>query len=292
MHTDPTALRLSEPLTLIPLDAILADALPRDRATGDEDAMQSLMSSITATGLRQPIEVWALSAPRDGCTHGLISGMRRLTAFRRIRDLRDGRDHTHIPAFIRTPATVAEAMAAMIAENELRADISPWEKGRILVDAVAEGIFDTLDAAVKGLHPHLSDMARSRLRSIAQVADTLYDDLRSPEVLSQRQLLRIATAIRADFTPLLLTALRESTDKTPERQWRLMEPIVAEAEDWLRNPDPVVRPGRPLRILRPRSGLTVRREKTPEGWSIHFTGPEAHGFLVTSVMEEIERQYR
>lgn len=282
---------MSEILSL-PLDTILTDALPRDRSTTDEDAMQALIQSVAATGLRQPIEVWELSTPRDGCTHGLISGHRRLTAVRRLRDLQGGRTHTHIDAFLRQPASVADAMAQMIAENELRADLSPWEKGRILVDAVAEGIFDTLDAAVKGLHPHLNDMARSRLRALAQVADTFYDDLRGPEILSQRQLLRIATAIRADFTGLIVTALQECDNKSPERQWRLIEPIVAEAEEWLRNPDPITRPGRPLRVLRPRSGLTIRREKTPEGWSIHFTGPEAHGFLATSVMEEIERQYR
>ena len=197
-----------------------------------------------------------------------------------------------IPAFLRAPATVAEAMAAMIAENELRAELSPWEKGRILVDAVAEGIFDRLDAAVKGLHPHASQMNRSRLRSLAQVADTFYNDLRAPEGLSQRQLLRLATAIRADFAPLVTTALQESSDNSPERQWSPIEPIVSEAEEWLRNPDPDSIPGRPPRVLRPRGSLTVRREKTPDGWSIHFTGPEAHGFLVTSVMDEIERQYR
>lgn len=288
----PSTERHTDPLILIPLDAIDEDALPRDRSTTDAEAMQALIHSITATGLRAPIEVWALSTPRDGHTHGLISGQRRLTAFRRIAAMRQGANHTEIPAFVRSPASIAAAMADMIAENELRAAISPWEKGRILIDAVAEEIFPTLDAAVKGLHPHASAMQRSRIRTLAQVVEALLGVLTAPETLSQRQMLRIAGALNGSFEPLLIAALRESDDKRPERQWALMENVIAEAEDWGRNPDPVVRPGRPLRLLRPRSGLTVRREKTPEGWSIHFTGAEAHSFLATSVMDEIERLYR
>ena len=34
------------------------------------------MPALTATGLRQPIEVWALQIPRENCRHGLISGHR------------------------------------------------------------------------------------------------------------------------------------------------------------------------------------------------------------------------
>ena len=34
------------------------------------------MPALTATGLRQPIEVWALQTPRENCRHGLISGHR------------------------------------------------------------------------------------------------------------------------------------------------------------------------------------------------------------------------
>lgn len=267
-------------LVHLPIAAINADALPRDRSTTDPAAMEALVNAIAATGLRQPVEVWALADPEPPHTHGLISGHRRLAACRRLHDLREGRDFTHIAAFLRTPTSLADAMALMIAENEVRADISPWEKGRILLDAVTEGIFDTLDGAVRGLHPHLNDMARSRLRTLATVAQTFNGHLTAPETLSQRQLLRMAAAIRAEFVPLILAALSESTDTTPERQWRLIERVVAEAEDWLKNPDPIIRPGRPLRLLRPRPGLTVRREKTPEGWSIHFTGPEAHGALL------------
>jgi ParB family chromosome partitioning protein len=48
---------------LIPLAEILPDALPRDRTQLDPEAMTELIASVASTGLRQPIEVWALSQP-------------------------------------------------------------------------------------------------------------------------------------------------------------------------------------------------------------------------------------
>ncbi|MGQ0567126.1 MAG: ParB/RepB/Spo0J family partition protein [Gemmobacter sp.] len=291
--TDPTAARLSEPLILLPLDTILATALPRDRTTFDDDAMAALTASITATGLRQPVEVWALHTPRDGCTHGLISGHRRLIAFRRIRDARDGRDHTHIPCFVRTPATVAEAMASMIAENELRADLSPWEKGRILVDAVAEGIFDTLDAAVKGLHPHQTRQSQSRLRLLAHLVEEAPMGLTAPETLSLRQCLRLASAMRRGYGALIDLTIQECQGRSPAAQWDRLLPILTEAE---RSPDEDTGPersGRPRRVLHLKQGLTIRREMSGDGWILRFSGPEAKkGGLIDDVLDEVERWFQ
>ena len=70
---------MSENLQLIPLDAIDEGALIRDRTVIDEEAMGELSLSIATGGLRMPIEVFALEEPKGACTHGLISGLRRLT---------------------------------------------------------------------------------------------------------------------------------------------------------------------------------------------------------------------
>ena len=147
--TTPETANTATPDTQVHLIApadIDAEALPRDRTTLDPAALAELETSILLTGLRQPVEVWAFSQPReDGPRYGLISGMRRLTAFARLhKDNAEAR----IPAFIRQPKDIPDAMAKMIAENEIRADISPWEKGRIVVESVDEEIFPTLDAAV------------------------------------------------------------------------------------------------------------------------------------------------
>ena len=113
----------------------------------------------------------------------------------------------------------------------------------------------------------------------------------APEKLSQRQAVRIARAISAGFGELIRTALEESSLKDPDHQWDLIQPILAEAEEHARKPETLRRPGRPRRILRPRYALTVRRERTRDGWSLHFTGREATGAMMDLVLDEIERMY-
>jgi len=70
------------PIHHLPIARIDAFALLRDRTALDPAALTLLQHSIATEGLRIPIEVWALSTPRNGHTHGLISGLRRFTAVR------------------------------------------------------------------------------------------------------------------------------------------------------------------------------------------------------------------
>ena len=41
----------------------------------------------------------------------------------------------------------------------------------------------------------------------------------------------------------------------------------------------------------PRRGLTIRRELTRTGWSLHFTGRDATSNLLDCVFDEIERLF-
>ena len=50
-------------------------------------------------------------------------------------------------------------------------------------------------------------------------------------------------------------------------------------------------PGRPRRVIKPRAGLTVRREMSRDGWILRFTGREATGMMIDTVLDEIERMY-
>jgi len=269
---------------LIAVEDIDATALPRDRTALDPAALAELETSILLHGLRQPIEVFA-KTPGAGPRYGLISGLRRLTVIRRI-----GQDH--ILAFLRTPSDGAEAMADMIAENEMRAAITPWEKGRILVAAVEAGLFDTLDAAVARLHPALDRHRRARLRTVAEVVAELGDAiLTDPLLLTQTQIIRIAFALRQGFGPVIEAALAQSSDRAPDAQWRLLLPVLEEAEAEARGPAPAYRPGRPRRVTRPRKGLHIRRERTAEGWSLRFTGPDATGPLMEDIMDHVEEMF-
>jgi len=274
-------------ITLLPLADIDAAALPRDRAALDPEALALLQRSILAEGLRHPIEVFPLQGP---IPYALISGLRRLTVFRALAP--NLTRFAQIPAFIRTPADIPAALAAMVTENEVRADVSPWEKAALVLTCVEDGHFPTPDAGLATLFPYLTPQNRSRLRTVVQVVAALDGLLTDGPGYSLRQLLRIASALKAGFTEVIEVALREHTDPSAPAQWEVLQNILAEAELSLADTRPLSKPGRPAkRLSYVRHGLTIRREWLPNGWRMVITGPEAKGLLIESVMEQIERLY-
>lgn len=278
---------------LIQIMGINEKSLPRDRTAFDPDAQFELQSSIAGTGLRMPIEVYEIDDPDGHYTHGLISGMRRLTAYRSLAAAREGDDFDLIPAFIRTPATLAAAMQAMVAENEIRAETSPWEKGATLIAAINAGIFDTLDAACAGLHPNAMRQKRARIRTYAHVVDELDGFFKTPERLTGRQMSRLSAALRGGLTDLITFTLEEHSQAGLETQWSALMPILAEAERNLDEDAPTnFTPGRPRRILRLSQGLNIRREMSGDGWILRFSGPEARkGGMVDDVLDMVERWF-
>jgi ParB family transcriptional regulator, chromosome partitioning protein len=285
---------MTDPLApiLVPLSQIDEAALPRDRSGLDAEPLDELIASLVINGLRQPIEIWRFSEPRPPHTFGLISGFRRLAAFRSL--LTTYEDKTRwqaIPAFIRTPATYAEAFAAMVEENEVRADLSPFEKGKLLVTAVRCEIFPSVEAAVDSMYAGKPRYQRARLRTLARFAEEMDGLLTAPEKLTQAQAFRVAAAFDAGFGEVIDTALNESSLKDPATQWEILKPILAEAEDCARANKPHVPGRRPRRVARIRGSLTVRRERTRDGWCLHFTGREATGGMLDDVLENIELMY-
>ena len=274
----------------IPLTEIDGAALTRDRSGLDEDALTELRLSIAASGLRMPVELFALSEPRPPHRYGLLSGLRRLHAYQALHELTGQERYTAIPAFLRAPGTMAEALAAMVEENEIRAELSPWERGRIALLAHRQEVFGTIEEAVAKLYPAANKVKRSRLRTLAHLADELDGFLTAPERLSLRQALRLAAALSAGFGNVIRTALEESRLDDPQTQWQLLLPILTEAEQPPAEA-PKPRPGRPRRVARPRPGLTIRREQTRDGYTLHFTGGEADSGLLDAVFDEIERLF-
>ena len=156
-------------ITHIATSEIHDQALLRDRSHLDTAALEDLAASIHRDGLRQPIEVWQLSHPTETQRYGLISGLRRLTATRLLNS-RNPTTNTTIAAFLRTPASIPDAMAQMIAENEIRENLTPWERGLTLATCVAQDLFPTIDAAIAALLPTATKQKRTRLRTLALVA--------------------------------------------------------------------------------------------------------------------------
>ncbi len=274
----------------IALTEIDGAALTRDRSGLDEDALTELRLSIAASGLRMPIELFELTEPRPPHRYGLLSGLRRLQAFQALHELTGQERYAAIPAFLRAPGTMAEALAAMVEENEIRAELSPWERGRIALLAHRQEVFGTIEEAVAKLYPAADRMKRARLRSVAHLVEELDGLLSNPEGLNQHRLLRLEAAFRAGFGGVIRTALEESSLDDPQTQWQLLLPILTEAE----NPSPNApkpRPGRPRRVYRPRKTLTIRREQTRDGYTLHFTGNLATSGMIDDIFDEIERQF-
>jgi ParB family chromosome partitioning protein len=276
---------------LVPLAEIDAGALSRDRTGLDAEPQRELELSIAASGLRQPVELFPLAEPRGAHRFGLLSGYRRLCAFRSLHEATAQPRYAAIPAFLRAATSLAAAIAAMVEENEIRAGLSPFERGLIAVSARNQGAFASIEEAVEKLYPNATKEKRSVLRTFAFFAEAMDGQFTAPEKLSYRQILLLSKAINAGFGNLIRTALEESSVKDPDHQWELMRSILAEAEEHAQKPERSTGPGRPRRILRPRYALTIRRERTRDGWSLHFTGREATGAMLDLVLDEIERMY-
>ncbi len=279
----------SSQVTLIDPTVIDDTALIRDRTTLDPEALESLQISLLAEGLRQPVEVWALREPTQTRQYGLISGLRRLTAFRNLAGINPSFDT--IPAFMRSPADLPAAMAAMVTENEIRTQITPWEKGALIVSATKAQIFPTIDTAIAALFPAVSRQTRNRLRNYADVVDELGDALATPHLLTGQQIDRLAAALRGGLTALIHHILLEKRVKALPEQWAALLPTLNEALSPETDASGKT-PGRPRRMMRLHQGLIIRREKIPHGWALRFTGPEARrGGMVDDVMDQIEYWY-
>lgn len=275
----------------VPLEAIEPDAMIRDRSALDPGALDELRQSILVHGLRIPIEIFALADPVGAREYGLISGFRRLAVFRELVGM--GFDKfAGIPAVLREPASLADAMTAMVEENAVRAEVSPWEQARLAVEARDRGLFETIDAAVDGLYASLHRDRRRRLRMVAQLVDELDGCLTAPETLSLRRLLLLAGASSCGYADLMRHALKGSSRKDPETQWRLMQSILNEhADPGIRDPRPELgRADRPRRVWSfPRTRIVVRRERTRDGWNLCFTGEDAHGGFIDTVFDYLEQ---
>ena len=283
------------PVTRIPLGAIDPHALPRDRRSTEPEAFDTLKRSLAAEGLRQPIEVFPIEGPLPW---GLISGHRRLMAFRQLDAESPGAAPSRwaeIPCFVRQPADLAGALAAMVTENEIRAQITPWEKGRLILDCTRFGLFDTPAQAVEALYPALSRQARSRLRGFALVVGALDGALTEPQRLSAARMDRLAAALRAGLAEIMLETLAPLRRAPLERQWRALVPAIAEAvllPDADESPNPN-RPGRPRRLLRLKSGIVLRREWTREGWNIRIDARHAdHPGIVDDILDVVEEWFQ
>ena len=273
------------------LDDIDDDAMIRDRTVLDAQDLDELKGAIAAHGLRAPIEVFAQDGPRP---YGLLSGYRRLRAFRDLAALTNDPAYASIPAFIRDPEAMGGAFAAMVEENEIRSALSHFERGRIAVIAAQQGAFVSSDAAVASLFSQASKAKRSKIRSFAVIFEELGDCLAFPELLKEREGLRLATALRGGAERALRTALDAAAAQTPDQEWAALKPVIEASEAALQDSP---RRGRPRSTgLAPGwhgkafvldSGITLRRAQDATGHTIRLEGAHLTPALVEAAMERL-----
>ena len=186
----------------LPLALIERHHLSRDRLVIDEDDLASLMASISERGQQTPVEVVRLS----GGKFGLISGLRRIEALARL-------GHDSVLALVRQPESSREAYQAMVEENEIRANLSFFERANLAVAAVGQGVYPDPKAAVAGLFAHATPAKRSKIARFVILRDALGKSLRFPTAIPEKLGLALSQAIEEDRT--VATRLSEALRRTP-----------------------------------------------------------------------------
>lgn len=192
----------------LPLAVVEATHLQRDRMYMDPEDMASLKGSIRNRGQQMPIEVVALANGR----YGLISGARRLAALTALQDETGDARFAAVKALLRPFEAAPESYLAMVEENEIRADLSFYERGRLAHDAARLGVFDSPAAAVKMLFQHAPAPKRSKILSFVALHQALGDILGFPEAIPEKLGLALVKAIQAD--PDLGRLIRQRLEET------------------------------------------------------------------------------
>lgn len=225
----------------LPLSAVQAGHLTRDRMGHDPDEMAALKDSLRARGQQTPIEVVALGEGR----YGLVSGWRRLTALAGLQAETGEAQFGTVLALVRQPEDDAAAYVAMVEENEIRADLSFFERARIVARAVQAGVFPDETAALQGLFAAASYSKRSKIKSFLRVVAALEGVLRHPTRLSEHLGLKLAKALEADpaLPARIKAALVPLDPEDAGAEMAALQAVLSPAKAPPAAPEPEIVPG-------------------------------------------------
>ena len=241
------------------IDSVSIAHLSRDRLTLDSEEMEILKVSLAERGQQTPIEVVALEQG-----YGLISGLRRLEALKAIGE-------THVLAFIRRHDSAAAAYRAMVEENEVRADLSFYERANLAFVTAGQGVYRTPRDAVAGLFGHAPSSKRSKISKFVVIREALDKYLRFPEAIPEKLGLRLAAAIEADRG--IATRLADALRKTPPADAASERSAIERALKGRTSPAGVKDEVTPGVVIQARKGRVV------------FTGPAVDEAFLREVRE-------
>ncbi|WP_300064247.1 ParB N-terminal domain-containing protein [uncultured Roseobacter sp.] len=207
----------------LPLTAVEAGHLVRDRIAADAEEMEVLKDSLRDRGQQTPIEVVELAPGR----YGLISGWRRLAALEAL-SAENAEAFGTVQALVRAPEGAAEAYRAMVEENEIRADLSFYERARIAVQATERGVYPDVRAAVRSLFAAARAPKRSKILTFTALVEALDAVLRFPTAIPEKLGLPLATALQADpaFARRLAQALKAADPQEAAAERKVLERVL------------------------------------------------------------------
>ncbi len=228
----------------LPLDAIDDRHLVRDRLEQNEEEMGALVDSLRARGQQMPIEVVALPASAGRHSYGLISGWRRLTALRRLSRETGDEKFASVRAMVITPDTAQDAYVAMVEENEIRVNLSHYERARIAVRAMKEGVYPTQKAALQGLFGNATRSKRSKIGTFIQLVEAFDEDLYFPAAISEKLGLALAREMGRDpgFADALVERLRNSPRDSAETEIQVLSDMLYDRQQPPAPSDEVIPP--------------------------------------------------
>jgi ParB family transcriptional regulator, chromosome partitioning protein len=200
----------------LPLSEIEMGHLVRDRIHLQSEDMEALKSSLKLRGQQTAIEVVDRGgevSPR----YGLISGWRRMMALSEI-------EAPEVLAIVRQPKTSSDAYVAMIEENEIRSDISFYERARIVVKALEQGVYSDPKEALQTLFANVSRAKRSKIKSFMVLVDALDGDLRFPSAISERMGLELVKRLQENpqVLPAIKSRLAHDLPSKPEAEMAIL----------------------------------------------------------------------
>ena len=216
----------------IGLNSIDETHLVRDRLEQDEEEMTALVGSLRVRGQQTPIEVVALGDGATNKTYGLISGWRRLTAMRRLYSETNDPAFATIKALVIQPESAEEAYVAMVEENEIRVNLSHYERARIAVRALGEGIYTSQKYALQSLFANATRTKRSKIGSFVILVEALDAELQFPTAIPEKLGLGLARAFSQspEFSQEVARTLREKNCSDAEGEQLLLSNLLAAHE--------------------------------------------------------------
>lgn len=208
---------------------IVRDHLLRDRMHVDPEEMAALKASIQARGQQTPIEVIDLG---EG-DFGLISGWRRVRALKELFEETGEAEYATILALVKPIETAQDSYLAMVEENEIRADLSFYERARLASEAARLGVYPDSAAAVRTLFAAGSRARRSKINSFVRLYEALGEMLAFPTYIPERLGLGLVKAIESDegFVAQVARSLRGGAAKTHDDERAILEQCLRQGRE-------------------------------------------------------------